>query len=146
MTGSASEDSQSAGRPEGDAADSTFPDEVAVVRKISRTRSILVGVLVVLSCLAIAVTGVAWWTHYSIFDSDAYIELIAPLGKDPETIRTLSDYVAGEVVTATDLQKRTAEALPPEAEFLAGPITGAVDEFIADGTEKVLSTPEAYDL
>ncbi len=117
-----------------------------VVRKVSRTRSILVGVLVVLSCLAIVVTGVAWWTHYSVFDSDGYIELIAPLGKDPEAIRALSDYVAGQVVTATDLQQRTAEALPPEAKFLAGPITGAVDDFIAKGTNEVLSTPEAYDL
>jgi hypothetical protein len=114
--------------------------------KANRIRGILVGVLVVLSCLAIVVTGVAWWTHYSVFDSDGYIELVAPLGKDPEAIGALSDYVAAQVVTATDLQQRTEEALPPEAKFLAGPITGAVNEFIAEGTNAVLSTPEAYEL
>jgi hypothetical protein len=36
--------------------------------------------------------------------------------------------------------------LPENAQFLAGPITGAVNQFIADGTDKVLSTPQAYDL
>jgi hypothetical protein len=114
--------------------------------KANRIRGILVGVLVVLSCLAIVVTGVAWWTHYRVFDSDGYIELVAPLGKDPEAIGALSDYVAAQVVTATDLQQRTEEALPLEAKFLAGPITGAVNEFVAEGTNAVLSTPEAYDL
>jgi hypothetical protein len=68
------------------------------------------------------------------------------VGKDPKAIKALSDYVAGQVVTATDLQGRTAAALPPKAQFLAGPISGAVNSFIADGTKKVLSTPQAYDL
>ena len=124
--------------------------EVALVRKRGRLRNILVGVLVVLSCLAVVFTGVAWWAHYTVMSSDGYIKLVGPVGKDPQAIRSLSNYVAAEVVTATDLQQRTATALatlgPDQVQFLAGPITSAVTKFIADGTDKVLSTPQAYDL
>ena len=132
--------------PAVDVAGAESPTQVMVVRKGSRVRSILVGVLLVLSCLTVAVTGVAWWAHYTLLNTDGYMKVVGPVGKDPEVIRALSDYVAGQVVIATDLQQRTAEALPPKAQFLAGPITGAVNGFIADGTDKVLFTPQAYDL
>jgi len=129
------------------AADAAEPaTEVVMVRKGSRTRNLLVGVLVVLSCLSVVVTGVAWWVHYSVFNTNGYIKLVGPIGKDPVAIQSLSEYVAGQVVAATDLQARTAAALPAEAQFLAGPITGAVNKFIAEGTAKVLATPQAYDL
>ena len=129
------------------AAPGAAPDaEVVMVRKGSRLRNWLVGVLVVLTCFSLVVTGVAWWVHYSVFSTSGYINLVAPLGKDPAAIKALSDYVATQVVTATDLQTRTATALPANAQFLAGPITGAVNSFIADGTAKVLSTPQAYNL
>jgi len=120
--------------------------DVVLVRKHNRLRSTLVGVLVVLTCLSLVATGVSWWVHYSIFNTNGYMKLVGPVGKDPEAIRALSDYIAGQVITATDLEQRTATALPPKAQFLAGPITGAVNQFIADGTDKVLSTPQAYDL
>ena len=120
--------------------------EAVLVRKHNRLRGALVGVLVVLTCLSLVATGVSWWVHYSIFNTNGYMKLVGPVGKDPEAIRALSDYIAGQVITATDLQQRTATALPENAQFLAGPITGAVSQFIADGTDKVLSTPQAYDL
>ncbi|MCX6372526.1 MAG: hypothetical protein NTX16_05480 [Actinobacteria bacterium] len=120
--------------------------KVVMVRRGSRLRNILVGVLVLLSCLAVVVTGVAWWTHYSVLNTDGYMKIVGPVGKDPEAIKALSDYVAGQIVTATDLQQRTTDALPPKAQIFAGPITGALEDFIAKGTNKVLSTPQAYDL
>jgi hypothetical protein len=133
--------------PAVDVADGGEPaTKVVMVRKSSRLRNILVGVLVLLSCLAIVVTGVAWWTHYSIFNTDGYMKIVGPVGKDPQAIKALSDYVAGQIVSATDLQQRTADALPPKAQIFAGPITDAIDGFITKGTTKVLSTPQAYDL
>jgi len=120
--------------------------ETVIVRKGGRARTILVGVLVFLTCLAVVVTGIAIWTHYSVLNTKGYISLVGPIGKDPEAIKSLSDYVATQIVTATDLQTRTTDALPPKASFLAAPITSAVNDFIAKQTNKVLSTPQAYDL
>ena len=120
--------------------------KTVLVRKGGRGRTILVGVLVFLTCLAVVVTGVAIWTHYTVINTEGYIGLVGPIAKDPQAIKSLSDYIATQVVTATDLQQRTQEALPPKAGFLAAPITSAVNDFIAKETDTVLSTPQAYDL
>ncbi len=133
--------------PAAEGADGREPaTKVVMVRKGSRLRNILVVVLVVLSCLAVAVTGIAWWAHYTVLNTDGYMKIVGPVGKDPEAIASLSDYIAGQIVSATDLQQRTTDALPPKAQIFAGPITGALEDFIAKGTTKVLSTPQAYDL
>ena len=130
-----------AGEGAGDAALRTV-----VVHKHGRLRSILVGFLVLLSCLTLVVTGVTIWTHYTVLNTDGYMKLVGPVGKDPKAIQALSSYVASQVVTASDLQGRAQAALPAKAAFLAGPITGYVQSFIDKQTTKVLSTPQAYDL
>jgi hypothetical protein len=120
--------------------------QTRVIHKHGRLRSILVGFLVLLSCLTLVITGVTIWTHYTVLNTNGYMKLIGPVGKDPQAIKALSSYVASQVVTASDLQGRAQAALPPKAAFLAGPITGYVQSFIDTQTTKVLSTPKAYDL
>jgi hypothetical protein len=129
------------------AADSAEPvTKVVAVRRRGRAHSFLIAVLIVLSCLAVVISGVAIWAHYTVLNTDGYMKLVGPVGKDPAAIQSLSDYVAGQIISATDLQARTQAALPPRAQFLASPITEAVDSFITKQTTKVLSTPQAYDL
>ena len=128
------------------AAPATNATDVEAAHKGGRVRNILVGVLVVLSCLAVVVSGVAIWAHYTLLNTNGYMNVVGPIGKDPAAIKSLSDYVATQVITATDLQARTQAALPPRAQFLAPPITDAVDSFITKQTTKVLSTPQAYTL
>jgi hypothetical protein len=115
-------------------------------RRPSRLRRILVGLLVFLSCLAVVVTGLTIWAHYTVMNTDGYMNLVGPIGKDPEAIKNLSGYVGDQAVIATDLQQRVADALPQQAQFFAGPITSAVSDFITKGAQKVLSSPKAYDL
>jgi hypothetical protein len=111
-----------------------------------RLRGFLVGLLVVLACLGVVVSGVAGWAHYSLLNTDGYMKIVGPVGKEPKAIRALSDYVATQVVAVTDLQQRTANALPTKGQFLAAPITDAVNSFIGKQTTKVLSSPQAYDI
>jgi hypothetical protein len=111
-----------------------------------RLRTLLVGVLVVLTCVSVVVTGLTWWTHYTVMDTEGYMRLVGPIGKDPQAIQSLSEYVGGEVVSVTDLQQRVTDALPERVRLLAGPITAYVEDFIAKGARKVLSSPRAYEL
>jgi len=126
-------------------------DEVTAVaaapaRRPSRARRLLVGLLIFLSCLAVVVTGLTLWTHYTVMNTDGYMNLVGPIGKDPEAIQNLSEYVGGQVVAATDLQQRVTDALPDRVQLLAGPITSYVEDFITKGANKVLSSPRAYEL
>ena len=79
-------------------------------------------------------------------NTDGYMNLVGPIGKDPQAIQNLSEYISGEVISATDLQQRVTDALPPRAQLLAGPITSYVEDFITKGANKVLSSPKAYEL
>jgi len=130
----------------GDVAQSPAGTTTVVVRRHSRVRGALVGFLVFLTCLTLIVTGVTIWTHYTVLNTTGYMNLVGPVGKDPQSIKALSDYVTTQIVTAADLQGRAQAALPPKAAFLAGPITSAVESFINKQTVKVLSTPQAYNL
>ena len=92
------------------------------------------------------VTGLTLWTHYTVMNTDGYMNIVGPIGKDPQAIQNLSAYIGGQAVAATDLQQRVTDALPHKAQLFAGPITGAVEDFITKGANKVLSSPKAYDL
>jgi hypothetical protein len=118
----------------------------APTRRPSRLRGLLIGVLIVLSCLAVVVTGLTWWSHYTVMDTEGYMSLVGPIGKDPQAIQRLSEYVGGEVIAVTDLQQRVTEALPERVQLLAGPITAYVEDFIVKGAHRVLSSPRAYEL
>jgi hypothetical protein len=145
-----------AGSPAADAEEVTRPMDVpageaatAVIvpaPRPSRVRRLLVGLLILLSCLGVVVSGLTIWTHYSVMNTDGYMNLVGPIGKDPQVIRNLSEYIGDQAVTATELQQRVTDALPEQAQFFAGPITSAVADFITKGAQKVLSTPQAYDL
>lgn len=121
------------------------PEGGAATGRPSRLRRILIALLIVISCLAVVVTGLTWWAHYTIMNTDGYMKVVGPIGKDPEVIRDLSQYVGGEVVAATDLQQRLTDALPQQLQLLAGPLTSFTEDFITNGAEKVLSSPKAYD-
>jgi hypothetical protein len=94
----------------------------------------------------VVVTGITLWTHYTVMNTDGYMNLVGPIGKDPEAIQNLSEYVGAQVIAATDLQQRVTDALPSQVQLLAGPITSYVEDFITKGANKVLSSPKAYEL
>lgn len=115
-------------------------------RRDSRLHRLLMGLLIALSCFMVVLSGVAIWAHSTVLNTDRYVAIVAPLAKDPKVLQELSDYVAAQVVTATDLQARVQQRLPERLDFLAVPIAAAVDDFISKQTYKVLNTEQAYNL
>jgi hypothetical protein len=107
---------------------------------------VLIWLLVLLSCVAVVITGVTWWAHYTVMNTDGYMKIVGPIGKDPQAIQNLSQYISGEIVSTTDLQKRVSDALPTQVQILSGPITSYVQDFITKSANKILSSPKAYQL
>ena len=126
------------------------PDEPTLVKapapRPSRLRRVLIWVLVVVCSLAVVITGVTWWAHYTVMNTDGYMKIVGPIGKDPQAIQNLSQYISGEIVKTTDLQQRVQTALPTQVQVLSGPITAYIEDFITKSANKVLSSPKAYDL
>ena len=109
-----------------------------------KLRKILVGILVVVTCLSIVVTTVDTWAHRTLLNTDAWVDTVAPLGTNPQVTAALATYVTDQIVTTLDLEQRAHDALTqaaPQAAFLAGPITNAIQGFVHDKMLEFFNSP-----
>jgi hypothetical protein len=108
-------------------------------RSEGRGRAILVGILYVLTCLAVAITVILVWTHQVALDTDRYVKVVERVTTDPEVVPAVADRLAAQAVTGTDLQTKVADALPDRAKPLAPLLTNAIGDALAAGLERGLA-------
>jgi len=114
-------------------------------RKRARTRSVATAVFTLLACLAIIVTIPAGWTYRTIFDTDAFVDRVTPIGFDPAVTPVLSDRLTTQIFSLVDVEAIVAEALPPQGQILAGPLTGGIQDFVHEKVDEVLSSDRFRD-
>jgi hypothetical protein len=110
-----------------------------------RARSLTAALLTLLACLAIAVTVPAGWTYRTIFDTDAFVDRVTPIGIDPAVTPVLSDRLTTQIFALVDVEAIVAEALPPRGQILAGPLTGGIEDFVREKVDEVLSSDRFRD-
>jgi hypothetical protein len=117
-----------------------------------RARRVLAGVLLVLTSLCIVAATIGIWTQRTLSDTDRYVALVAPLADDPAVTDPLAARLSDEVFLALDIEGRIQQALssipniPPEASFLAGPMTAGAQNLIQQRVEEFLASPAFADL
>jgi len=114
-------------------------------RRAAPLRRWSVVALVALACIGLLVSTVALWTHTLLFDTDRYVETVAPLGKDPAVTQAVADTVTDETLKVADLENRLREQLPERLQFLAKPLTDEVRTYLNKEVDKFLQTETAYD-
>ena len=100
-----------------------------------KLRKVLVGVLVIITCLSITMTTIDTWAHRTLLNTNEWVDTVGPLGTDPQVKAALANFVTTQIVTTLDLEQRAQDALEqaaPQAAFLAGPITNAIQGFVHD--------------
>ena len=105
-------------------------------------RKALVGLLVVVTCLAIVLGTTAVWVHRTVLNTDQWVATVGPLGADPAVTSALQPLITNQVFTLIPAQERIAEALPPRSRFLAGPLTNAIKGFVNDQVGNLLASPQ----
>ena len=113
--------------------------------KRARTRSVATAVFTLLACLAIIVTVPAVWTYRTIFNTDAFVDRVTPIGFDPAVTPVLSDRLTTQIFSLIDVEAIVAEALPPQGQILAGPLTGGIQDFVHEKVDEVLSSDRFRD-
>ena len=103
-------------------------------------------VLVVLTCIGVLASTLVIWVEATMLDTDRFVSLVAPLGSDPQVIKSVSQYAADQVVTALDIQNRTANALPVDGRFLTGPLERVVHDFVQTRTANFLASDQGQAL
>jgi hypothetical protein len=113
--------------------------------KRARARSVATAVLTILACLAVTLTVPAAWTYRTIFNTDAFVDRVTPIGFDPAVTTVLSDRLTTQIFSLVDVEAIVAEALPPRGQILAGPLTGGIEDFVHEKVDEVLSSDRFRD-
>jgi hypothetical protein len=113
---------------------------VRAVRWTGATVLLLLAALLVVSAVA------ARYVRGQVLDTDRYVETVTPLATDPDIQAAVSNRLTDEVVDRIDipaLARELATTLNPDAPprpvingLLAGPVTDAVDSFVAKQVDK----------
>ncbi len=119
--------------------------EVAERERRHRPRRIAAGVLVVIFSIAIVLSTVAVWSSRTALKTDRFVNALAPLPEDPAVQKALSVYLVDELLSVIDAKGRVDQALSQldaRAEFLSGPLIGAVRGYLEQAVVAVLNNPK----
>jgi hypothetical protein len=116
-----------------------------------RIRGIVAAVLVVLTSLSVVVTTAGVWINRTIWDTDRYVALVAPLSDNTAVTNGLAVRLTEDTFQALDVQGRVQQALsaieglPAGADaLLAGPLTSAAQNLVREQVQTFLAS-DAFD-
>ena len=101
-------------------------------------RRALAAVAVVVAAFAVVGTLVGVWTARTTFNTDRWVQTVAPLPDDPKVTAAVSQYATTELFAVLDVEDRLKEALPPRAAFAAGPVAGQLQTYMRQAVDAVL--------
>jgi hypothetical protein len=102
----------------------------------------VVDVLVVVFAVLLPLTATLTWAHYTVLNSAGFENTVGPLVSKPAVTSAIATEVTDQIFAALNPHELVANALPPKAAFLAGPITTGAKGYVQDGVTKVLQSPQ----
>ncbi|MFI5662510.1 hypothetical protein [Streptomyces sp. NPDC051684] len=118
-------------------------------RRRARTfvvRRTLAAVLIALVAVLAVTSVVGVWGSRTTLNTDRWIATVGTLPEDPKVNAAVSKYLADEIFDQLDVERRLSEALPPRAAFLAGPVTGAVHDFMREKVSQLIANERFQEL
>jgi hypothetical protein len=86
--------------------------EAAPARPTRGRRNTVAAVLVLLlACLLAPVSVVAVWAKGQVFDTDRYVETVAPLAEDPAVQAMVTTRITNEIFSRVDVEGLTSDAI-----------------------------------
>jgi hypothetical protein len=108
----------------------------------ARTRGIIGWVLTVLAVLATTLALLAIWVFRTFTVTDLFVARVGPIIEQPEVTQAVGQRAAAEIVDALDLEDRIRARLPDQADVIAGPVTTAAQNYLAQGATKLMQTDQ----
>jgi hypothetical protein len=109
---------------------------------ISRTRQILVWVLVVLTTLITFGSAAEVWIKHQLLDTPAWVRASDELLATPVVRAALAEYIVDEVYSTVDVQEQLSDKLPEEWKGISGPISAAIRGPVTSTVENLLGAPK----
>lgn len=118
-------------------------------RRRARTfvlRRTIAAILIALVAVLAVTSVVGVWGSRTTLNTDRWIATVGTLPEDPKVNAAVSTYLANEIFDQLDVEQRLADALPPRATFLAGPVTGAVHDFMREKISELIANERFQEL
>ncbi|MET0980216.1 MAG: hypothetical protein ABWX90_03110 [Candidatus Saccharimonadales bacterium] len=106
----------------------------------SRLRMVAVDVLVGAACLGLGIFVVVHWVERQIFTTDNWVALVSPLPKQPIVSDALGSYISDQVFSSVSVEQKIADALPPQAAFLAAPLSAQLKTITTNSARKLVAS------
>jgi hypothetical protein len=97
----------------------------------------LIGIGSLLAIVAI----LALWANRQLLDTDNWTETSSELLENEDIRDQISVFLVDQLYTDVDVQAQLAEALPPRAQPLAGPVAGGLRDLAVRGVDTLLGRP-----
>ncbi len=110
--------------PKAASAASTPEEPIAT---LPRWRRIVAGFLVVIGCLLVPLSLSAVWVRNTLLDTDHYVATVGPLAESRNIQQGLADRLTTALFADGQVEQKIADALPPQAEVLAAPLSGGLE-------------------
>lgn len=108
--------------------------------KTSRTRTIAAVAVTVLAVLLAALAVDAFWLHDRIFNTEHFVEALAPLPQDPAVSTAIATKTVEVLGSNSAAESKVAEVLPDRLAFLTPNIMGLVEEQVFDATQRLVAS------
>jgi hypothetical protein len=100
------------------------------------------GVLVVLFAILLPLTYLVGWAHYVVLTNRGFEKTVIPIGTDPAVTSAVAVTITDQIFASLNPEQIVKNALPPRADFLAGPITNAARGYVQDGVTRALQSSQ----
>ncbi len=109
-------------------------------RGISRwTLLVAGGLLAIVSVLTI-------WVRDELLDTNTFVNTMAPVASSPAVQSAIANDVTTQLFEKADLQTKVKNALPPNAAFLATPLTNQLQGFSNTAAKKLVASDQFQNL
>ncbi|MCU7730439.1 hypothetical protein ODJ79_42545 [Actinoplanes sp. KI2] len=105
-------------------------------------RRVAAAVFIMITAFALVTSVVGVWAATTVLSTDRWVSTVAPLPKDPKIAAAVAEYSTDQLFTAINVQQRIADVLPPQAAFIAGPVTGQLRTQIQNTVYKVMQSDQ----
>ncbi|MFD7709640.1 hypothetical protein [Streptomyces sp. NPDC059786] len=104
------------------------------------------ALLIALAGLLAVTSVVGVWGARTSLDTGRWVATVGPLAGDRAVNAAVSRYLADEISGRLDLERRLTEALPPRADFAAGPLADAVHDRLRRRIAELMRTERFQEL
>jgi hypothetical protein len=105
-------------------------------------RRVVVGFLVVVSCLSLVAGVIGGWARRNFLDTDRFVDRVGPLIDEPSVQEALTVRLTDQLMTLIDPRELFREALPERGQILAVPLANAVEGFVRDRVASFVQSDE----